>query len=241
MNRLSIQELQIRLRNEGFYPNPVDGIWDRKTIAAVKAFQQSKNLLVDGIVGPQTAQALDSNITSSSLPLPWLNEALRLVGTREVLGSRNNPVILDWADDLDLHYSGDDIPWCGLFVAHCISSTLTEEVLPENPLGARQWATFGNPTTPRVGAIVVFWRDSPTASTGHVGFYIGENNDSYRILGGNQQNTVCITWINRDRFLTARWPQTAASLLAVADTLSIDKASDLANGTADQLQQSVIV
>ena len=46
----SLQQL-LRARN---HPVAVDGIFGPNTEAAVKAFQQSKGLAADGIVGPQT-------------------------------------------------------------------------------------------------------------------------------------------------------------------------------------------
>ena len=42
----------------GLNPGPIDGIFGRKTEAAVRAFQADKNLVVDGWVGPITFKAL---------------------------------------------------------------------------------------------------------------------------------------------------------------------------------------
>lgn len=55
---------------------------------------------------------------------------------------------------------------------------------------------------------MVFWRLSLQSGKGHVGFYAGEDKDAYRILGGNQSDSVSLAWIGKDRFLTARWPAT---------------------------------
>jgi uncharacterized protein (TIGR02594 family) len=224
-----VQAIQQALTLKGFLPGTVDGIWGRRTVAAVKAFQQSMALEVDGVVGPKTFQALfgeQEAITVDPL-LPWFAEAHHLLGTKEVLGKRNNPVILDWADNLDIHYKDDEVPWCGLFVAHCIGSTLLDEVLPANPLGARQWEKFGQPTQPRLGAVMVFWRESRGGGKGHVGLYTGEDHDAYRILGGNQSDKVCFTWVGKDRFVSARWPTSAASLGGGQAIVMMDRTTDL--------------
>lgn len=212
----NIELIQLSLMKAGYNPGVIDGVWGRNSIDAVKKFQKDKGLIIDGIVGEKTANALfsgpDSTIPKSSLFIQWFEEAKRLVGTKEIIGSASNPIIMEWSDSLDIRYSGDDVPWCGLFVAHCIGATLPEEVLPGNPLGARQWEKFGKRITPSLGAIMVFWRESMQSGKGHVGFYAGEDNDAYQILGGNQSDTVCLTWVNKNRFLNARWPQTASAL-----------------------------
>ncbi len=54
-----VSDLQARLNALGFKPAlKVDGIFGPKTLAAVKAFQQSHGLKVDGLVGPKTTAAL---------------------------------------------------------------------------------------------------------------------------------------------------------------------------------------
>jgi uncharacterized protein (TIGR02594 family) len=235
MGTRSIREIQQALKDKGFDPGAIDGVWGRKTIAAVKQFQSEQRLTVDGIVGPKTKAALLGTATAATpattgttaIPatpvpladapiLPWFEEAKHLMGTKEILGSKNNPDILDWAEDLDIHYSSDDIPWCGLFVAHCVGATLPQEPLPANPLGARQWERFGDSTQPRVGAVMVFWRESPKGGKGHVGFYVGEDKHAYQILGGNQSDSVCLTWLGKDRFISAHWPKSASKLTSLA-------------------------
>ncbi len=55
-----VQDLQQKLKNLGFDPNGVDGNFGPGTKAAVIAFQQSKGLQADGIVGPATMAALQA-------------------------------------------------------------------------------------------------------------------------------------------------------------------------------------
>jgi lysozyme family protein len=76
---VSVKAIQQALAAAGFDPGPVDGIRGPKTIAAIKAFQRAKGLVVDGIVGPETtaafgggaapapaAPAIDSNLLAQS-------------------------------------------------------------------------------------------------------------------------------------------------------------------------------
>lgn len=234
MENVSVRRIQEALVAKGFIPGEVDGIWGRRTIAAVKSFQQSVGLVVDGVVGPKTSAALFTGAVE--LPtqplLPWIAEAENLIGTKENLGVRDNPIILNWADSLDIHYPSDDVPWCGLFVAHCVGSTMPDEILPANPLGARQWERFGEPIDPRWGAVLVFWRESRTSGKGHVGFYAGEDESAYRVLGGNQGDKVCLAWVGKDRFLKARWPRSAASLGGGSAIVQVDRQGDLSRNEA---------
>jgi len=49
-----VRHVQRRLRELGFRPGPVDGLFGPRTERAVRNFQQVHGLSVDGIVGPQT-------------------------------------------------------------------------------------------------------------------------------------------------------------------------------------------
>jgi peptidoglycan hydrolase-like protein with peptidoglycan-binding domain len=55
-----VAELQRQLRAAGFDPGPIDGYMGPVTERAVRAYQASRGLVVDGLVGPQTVGALTS-------------------------------------------------------------------------------------------------------------------------------------------------------------------------------------
>lgn len=229
MNNADVARIQEALVRAGFFPGVVDGVWGRRTIAAVREFQESEGLLADGIVGPKTmARLFRGDVPRMDTPLlPWMAQAQGLLGTKEVAGAGSNRAILQWADDLDLHYPDDNTAWCGLFVVHCMGSTMPDEVLPNNPLGAREWLTFGDPTPPRYGAVMVFWREKREGWKGHVGFYSGESSDAYRILGGNQSDSVSLAWIAKERLLKARWPRTAVSLGGGTAIVQVERTGEM--------------
>ena len=200
----SIRQIQEKLLARGYNPGPIDGAWGRLTLAAVRAFQGNAGLVADGVVGPRTLEALfaGSPQLATSEPQPvWYREAVRLLDVREKPGAADNPEILEWAKGRKIAYPHDSIAWCGLFVAHCIGATLPDEPLPTNPLGARSWVAFGDGCPAALGAVLVFWREQKTGWKGHVGFYAGEDESAYHVLGGNQGDKVCITRIPKGRLL----------------------------------------
>jgi uncharacterized protein (TIGR02594 family) len=130
-------------------------------------------------------------------------EALKLFGTVEVAGSKDNPKILAWAAEIGLAktYSHDSIPWCGLFIG-VVAKRAGKEVI-DSPLWALSWADFGKPApVPMLGDVLTFKRDGG----GHVALYVGEDTSAYHCLGGNQSDKVCITRIAKSRFYRARRP-----------------------------------
>lgn len=140
---------------------------------------------------------------------PWLDEAKRLIGTREIAGPANSPTIMGWIKKLGAKVLGvavadDATPWCGTFVSHCIKTA----GLPTPPVAVRasSWATWGanlRPDRLAPGAVLVFQRPGG----GHVAFYVGEDATTYHVLGGNQSDAVCIKRIAKDRCVARRWPR----------------------------------
>ena len=157
-----------------------------------------------------------------------LLKAIELYGTTEVVGIKNNPVIMSWAEELSLkQYNNDDIPWCGLYIGVIMKRAGRQVV--KDPLWARNWANFGVAVKePMLGDVLVFSRESG----GHVGLYIGEDKASYHVLGGNQGNAVSVTRILKERLIASRRPDYMQQPLNIRKikldsrgvTLSIDEA-----------------
>ena len=139
----------------------------------------------------------------------WLAAARQKLGTREAPGPNNNPTILGWAKRLGTRvlgiiYNADSVPWCGVFVGACLDEAGIGS--PLFAVRAKSWADWGANLRPErlaLGAILVFERPGG----GHVGFYVGEDDDAYHVLGGNQGDSVTIARIMKERCVARRWPE----------------------------------
>jgi uncharacterized protein (TIGR02594 family) len=226
-------DIQSELQRRGYYQGDLDGIRGRQTIAALKQFQRAQEISIDGVAGTQTLGKLfpkEAPVTADNSPdaTPWLDLAYRKKGLHEKINNAELRAFLN-SDGKTL---GDPakLPWCGDFVETCLAVTMPDEILPLNPYGAMNWAAFGKATKPKKGAILSFWRGSPTSWQGHVGFYIGEDATHFHVLGGNQSDAVTISRIEKKRLRVngARWPFTA---LATADVAVVGDGDHLVETT----------
>jgi len=141
--------------------------------------------------------------TVGTLPL-MVQHALQLLGTTEKPGKASNPTIMSWAEEvgdtkLGYKYTGDDVPWCGLFMA--VIAQRAGKKLPVGPLYALNWSSFGKASSkPSLGDVLTFKREGG----GHVALYIAEDATAYHVLGGNQSDKVCFTRIEKKRLYKAR-------------------------------------
>ena len=60
-----VTQIQQKLSNWGYYSGSVDGVYGAKTTAAVKYFQRSNGLSVDGKCGPRTLSALGISVSDT--------------------------------------------------------------------------------------------------------------------------------------------------------------------------------
>lgn len=139
--------------------------------------------------------------------------AYSLIGTKEIIGGKDNKVILDWAKGLGLEriYKTTKTPWCGLFFAHVMKEANRRVDLstkdPYDYLRALKYVNMPNVTkVPKgqemFGDILIFQRPSG----GHIGFYSSENENSFSVLGGNQGNSVNLVNIAKNRLIACLRP-----------------------------------
>lgn len=135
--------------------------------------------------------------------MTWMKTAHESIGLTEVVGPKHNTKIQAWLSKLGAWWKDDETPWCGTFVAHCLREA--GHPIPKHWYRALGWKDYGSnlrPTHVCEGAILVFSREGG----GHVGFYVGEDRFYYRVLGGNQKNSVNIMRIAKSRCVAIRWP-----------------------------------
>lgn len=121
-----------------------------------------------------------------------LQTAFSQLGVKEIVGPQHNPTIVNYAKSIGATWVNDDeTPWCAIFVQWVLMKAGFKY---SSSALARSFEKYGTPTTnPSPGDIVVFWRVKPTATTGHVGFFLGYATDgNIFVLGGNQGNAVSV-------------------------------------------------
>jgi uncharacterized protein (TIGR02594 family) len=132
--------------------------------------------------------------------------AVAELGQKEIIGSVNNPAIVNYAREAGFPWVNDDeTPWCSIFVNWVAKKAGLQG---SNQANARSWLLTGMhvDNTPEPGDIVVFWRDQPDSWQGHVGIFFGFSIDNKRVycLGGNQGNQVSLSAYPKETVLGFR-------------------------------------
>lgn len=133
----------------------------------------------------------------------WLQIAWAELGQAEVKGSKHNQRIIDYHFATSLKATADEVPWCSSFANWCMKQAMIKGT---GSAAARSWLTWGHKIEkPMVGAVVIFRRGSDPAS-GHVAFYLSEDDHTISVLGGNQGDKVSVAKYKKADLLGYRWP-----------------------------------
>jgi uncharacterized protein (TIGR02594 family) len=134
---------------------------------------------------------------------PWMLVAKNELGQAEVPGAASNARIMEYLKVVGT-FVGDETPWCSAFANWCMKKTGHPSLAKAN---ARSWLQWGTSlSTPKYGAITVFWRDDLSSWKGHVAFYVRSQGNMIHVLGGNQSNQVSVKGYSKNRLLGYRWP-----------------------------------
>lgn len=90
-----VRDLQQELRQRGFNPGPIDGVYGSQTAIAVRQFQRARGLFPDGVAGQETLTALgliDESRRDRYIVVVPLNDQNTLDQVRAVVGFRNASV-----------------------------------------------------------------------------------------------------------------------------------------------------
>jgi len=164
---------QRQLAKERFYQGRIDGILGQATKAAVARWGER--------IGLRPEQAPDT---------PYVL-AQSYIGTKEIPGKQDNPIIIRWLRTFAAWVSSEETAWCSAFVNAMAKATGFER---SGKLNARSWLGVGEPidlADARPGDVVILWRKSLTAWEGHVGFldHFDRRQGQLWLLGGNQYNS----------------------------------------------------
>src|SRR5262249_48828233 len=131
----------------------------------------------------------------STRPL-WLDVAFIFRGFHETGVNRGIERFIELAKCGSL---GD--PWCAIFVNACLEQSGQRGTRSAMARSFEHDPNFVRLGGPALGAVATMWRGSPTAGTGHVFFYLGENTQGVLGLAGNQSDGVREAYQDRSRIV----------------------------------------
>jgi uncharacterized protein (TIGR02594 family) len=140
----------------------------------------------------------------------WTTWARSQIGVREIVGSQDNQVVVDYwkQGDVALDVNNDETPWCAAFVAAALVKTGYSSTRSGLARSYERDKTRFVDCEEVLGAIAVF-SSSAGPNSGHVGFIESADKNALGILGGNQGNRVSIAPFPRSRLLRVCWPAKA--------------------------------
>lgn len=187
----NVKATQRRLFKHGLYDGKIDGLYGNGTMKAV-------DLLFDKANYKEPKPTVDKN------ELPWIAEARKHIGLKEIKGARNNPTIMQWIANLGGWFTNDEVPWCGTFVAQCLKEA--GRGVPKHWYRALSYVNYGTRLSrPAYGSIGAMGR---SGGGGHTTFIVGITKDrKYLVgLGGNQSDSVNLMKFPISRFRSWTWP-----------------------------------
>ncbi|HEX8418963.1 MAG TPA: TIGR02594 family protein [Sphingomonas sp.] len=143
------------------------------------------------------------------MTVKWQLLAEGQVGTREIRGSANNPVILGYRKDARCSWmkgSEEAVPWCAIFVNAMLERAGVKGTASPAAKSFTTSTLFKRLAGPAAGAICVIERNPPHPSLGHVGFAVAADAFHVWLVGGNQADAVNVSRFPLSRVVGFYWP-----------------------------------
>lgn len=135
----------------------------------------------------------------------WMIVAKKEMGIHETPGRKDTPRIVEYLEttdyDLPDQYE-DEVPWCSAFVNWCFKQV---GIKGTNSAWSQSWLHWGKSLDdPKTGCVIVF---SWGGGKGHVGFVKEADDDGVYVMGGNQHDSVNVTYFSYNNVVAYRWPK----------------------------------
>jgi uncharacterized protein (TIGR02594 family) len=145
---------------------------------------------------------------------PWMDDAVSFIGTKEIPGSKHNPIILAFFREAGFpNIKDDETAWCAAF-ANTIMRRHgykgTKSLLARSFLN---WDEAIPVTVPRKGDLVILKRGT-SSWQGHVMFFDSWDSTYITGVGGNQSNAVTRARYRRADLLGFRRPKPLSQIKA---------------------------
>lgn len=204
----TVKEIQSLLNRAGFAVL-VDGEFGPETKSAVRAFQRSKGLEDDGVVGPITMAALHAgNFEAPEVPAkpsdsetPWMDWMAPHLGAKEISGRKHNPFIVGLFAYTTYDTTKDETPWCAALVNAALIKTGFKGT---RSAAAASFDKYGTKCPLKYGAVVTLRHKNGGR---HVTFFVKLDPKGRMVCrGGNQGNALKDSTYARSELVASRWP-----------------------------------
>lgn len=212
-----VESSQYRLAAKGWYTGAIDGEYGPLTEKALSDLKAKLGYVARPAPLIKTLPILFSDDCPMAEPKPsvvvtpsagdpsWITVARGYIGEREIKGSRHNPLIVKWWQDIGAGwFTDDETPWCGAALGGILKEAGYPILSGAEAPRALAWSGYGKKLTkPAMGCIVTFTR----SGGGHVGFVVGvDSSGRLMVLGGNQGDAVNIKPFDKSRVDAYRYP-----------------------------------
>jgi peptidoglycan hydrolase-like protein with peptidoglycan-binding domain len=151
------------LKKMGYKVGKVDGLFDRRTVRAVKRFEKKHHLKQDGKIGTRELAKMKKVASNAGFPNKVLDIARRWLGFHEGAGNRN---------PFSSFFGRGPEAWCADFVSYCYTKAgkkLNQSYTPTLLQMLKNNGTW-NRTHPHKGDIVMFdWSPGSGPTSEHTG------------------------------------------------------------------------